>query len=188
MTLFIKNMVCDRCIQVVHEDLNHAGYKVRDVKLGKVILYKDVNDVDLNKINTILKDRGFELLESRSRQMIETIKNLIIDKVHYANEPLIINFSYLLENELGTDYHYLSKLFSSIEGITIEKFIILQKIEKVKELLFYDELSLSEIAYKLGYSSVQHLSNQFKKAIGMSPSQYKKVKGEFRNTLDNVIK
>jgi len=184
--LFIKNMVCNRCIQVVEEDLSKAGYKVMDIKLGEVLLADEFPDEDIPAIKEMLEKRGFELLEDKSRKLIERIKNLTIEIIHQSNTALKVNYSSFFEKEIGRDYKFLSTLFSSVEGITIEHYIILQKIEKVKELLIYDELTLSEISYQLNYSSVQHLSNQFKKTSGMSPSSFKKLKKKSRKPLDQL--
>ncbi len=184
--LFIKNMVCNRCIQVVEEDLSRAGYNVMDIKLGEVLLADEFPDEDIPAIKEMLEKRGFELLEDKSRKLIERIKNLTIEIIHQSGKPLKMNYSSFFESEIGRDYKSLSTLFSSVEGITIEHYIILQKIEKVKELLIYDELTLSEISYQLNYSSVQHLSNQFKKTSGMSPSSFKKLKKKGRKPLDQL--
>ncbi|NQV16816.1 AraC family transcriptional regulator [bacterium] len=187
MVLNIKNMVCDRCKKVVKEELEKLGYTTIIEKLGRVsIHFADVKP-DLNVINEVLKDNGFELLVEKNSQTIEAIRTTIIDLIYSDKlESLNVNLSDYLAKKLARDYSTLSTLFSSVEGITIEKYFILQKIERVKELLIYDELSLSQTAYRLGYSSVQHLSNQFKKIIGMSPSQFKSIQEGVRHPIDHV--
>jgi len=186
-TLYIKNMVCNRCIKVVREELTGLGYPVESIELGEVVLNKEVNDIDIEQIRQVLTDNGFELIDDKKSWIINKIKTLIIEYIHYDKEkPEYINFSDFLSRELGYDYSYLSSLFSSVEGLTIEKNIILHRVEKVKELLVYDELTLSEIAYRTGYSSVQHLSQQFKKITGLTPSHFKRIKEKKRNSLDKV--
>ncbi|MBI5661374.1 MAG: helix-turn-helix transcriptional regulator [Ignavibacterium album] len=181
-------MVCNRCIKVVREELQRIGYSVDEIALGEATIHSD-HKIDFNLINKILEDNGFELIDSRQSRIIEKIKITVIEKIKEMAEgkPADFLFSDLLQEKLNLSYQYLSGLFSSSEGITIEKFIILQKIEKVKELIVYDELSLSEIAYRLGYSSVQHLSNQFRKITGLTPSHFKKIKDLKRNPLDRII-
>jgi len=186
--LYIKNMVCNRCIKVVKEELEKIGVKVKNISLGEVETATEIDKNKLNEIKKVLEENGFELLENRKAKIVEKIKNIIISKI-YNDEDFLINnknFSKLIEEQIGLDYNYLSSLFSSLESITIEQFIILQKIERAKELLKYDELTLSEIAFKLGYSSVQHLSNQFKKVTGFSASEFKKITKNIRKPLDKV--
>lgn len=185
--LYIKNMVCNRCIKVVNDELIKINIDIKDIELGKVYLNTPVTDETLEKIKHILSDNGFELITDKKSILIDRIKTLIVEKVHHSDDaPEYINSSLYISKEIGYDYSYLSKLFSSAEGITIEKFIILQKIEKAKELLTYNELSLNEISYKLGYSSVQHLSGQFKKITGQSPSLFRKNNSNNRKPLDKV--
>ncbi len=184
--LMIKNMVCNRCIEAVEEEFQRVGIRPIQVQLGKVIIDNPIDKVLKEKLSIGLENRGFELLEDKITQTIEQIKSLVIDNVHRKEQHLKVNYSTYLSTNLAMDYGYLSSLFSSIEGITIEHYIILQKIEKVKELLVYDEYNLSQIANKLGYSSVQHLSNQFKKNTGMSPSQFKKSQNQGRKPLDDL--
>jgi len=186
--LYIKNMVCNRCIKVVKEELEKIGIVVNKISLGEVETTSDIDKNKLNEIKKVLKENGFELIENRKAKIVEKIKNIIISTI-YNNEDFLIsnkNFSKLIEDNIGLDYNYLSSLFSSLESITIEQFIILQKIERAKELLKYDELTLSEIAFKLGYSSVQHLSNQFKKVTGLSASEFKKMTKNIRKPLDKI--
>lgn len=187
-TIHIKNMVCNRCIKVVKDELQKIGYNVDEIKLGEATIHSE-NKIDFDLINKILIENGFELIDSRQSRIIEKIKVTVIETIKEMAEVKTTNvlFSELLQKKLNLSYQYLSGLFSSSEGITIEKYIILQKIEKVKELIVYDELSLSEIAYRLGYSSVQHLSNQFKKITGLTPSHFKKIKNQKRNPLDKII-
>ncbi|NQU85486.1 MAG: AraC family transcriptional regulator [Mariniphaga sp.] len=185
--LHIKNMVCNRCIKVVNEELTKLGITVKNIELGKVEVVNIPKNTSIEKISEVLKENGFELIDDRKSKIIDLIKTSIIKLVHHHNEkPEYINFSDFLSKEIGYDYSYLSNLFSSVEGTTIEKYIINQRIERVKELLVYDELSLNEIAYEIGYSSVQHLSNQFKKITGLSPSHFKKIKNKKRKPLDKV--
>ena len=180
-------MVCDRCIRVVNEELSKLGYEVKNVSLGEAVINSGKKEVDLDEIKKTLVNNGFDLVNDLNSRLIEKIKVLIIDKIHRQNDKLEkFSFSKYLSNELGVNYSHLSSVFSSCESTTIEKFIIKQKIEKVKELLTYDELTLSEIAYKLGYSSVQHLSNQFKQITGLNPSFFKKVKEKRRMPLDHL--
>lgn len=184
---YIKNMVCPRCIKVVREEFEKIGLLIESIKLGEVVVAGKISEQQSNQINKLLLENGFELISDKKSRLIDKIKTEIIDIIHHNKEiPLSLNFSEYLSNEIGTDYSYLSTLFSSVEGSTIEKYIILQKIEKVKELIVYDELSLSEIAYNLDYSSPQHLSNQFKKITGLSPSHFKNIKGINRKPIDNV--
>jgi AraC-like DNA-binding protein len=185
--LHIKNMVCNRCIRVVKDELSGMGYAIASADLGEVHLKDRLEESDLDRIRRVLSENGFELIDDRKSWLINKIKTLIIEYIHYDREkPDHVNLSEFLARELAHDYSYLSHLFSSVEGITIEKFFILQKIEKVKELLVYDELNLNEISYQLGYSSVQHLSNQFKKITGLTPSHFKKIGISRRNPLDKV--
>jgi AraC-like DNA-binding protein len=185
--LHIKNMVCDRCIKVVREELAASGFTVDSIELGEVQLRQSLNEEDTEKIRQILMDNGFELIDDKKSWIINKMKTLIIEYIHYDREkPDYVNLSDFLSRELGYDYSYLSNLFSSVEGQTIEHYVILQKVEKVKELLVYDELTLNEISYQLGYSSVQHLSSQFKKVTGLTPSHFKKIKEKKRNPLDQI--
>lgn len=187
-TLYIKNMVCERCIRVIREELTKIGLDVRSIKLGEVVVANGSKKLNLEKVQQILHENGFELIDDRRMKLIEKIKTLIINRIHDSdnNAALNVNFSRYISEQAGHDYSYLSKLFSSIENITIEKFIILQKIERVKELLVYDELTLSEIAYRTGYSSVQHLSSQFKNVTGFTPTYFKELQPVKRIPLDKV--
>lgn len=187
-TLPIKNMVCNRCIRVVREELEKLRYDVRSIVLGEAVVAGDVLPHDREKIKRTLEQNGFELIEDKRIRTIERIKLAVLKLVRSdALETKVTGkYSEYLARELGQEYHSLSTLFSSLESVTIEQYIILQKIERVKELLKYGELTVSEISYRLGYSSVAHLSSQFKKVTGMTPSRFKKIVGETRRPLDRV--
>ncbi len=179
-------MVCNRCIEAVQEEFNNLNLNISKISLGHVLLASDIDSRQLNDLASRLEARGFEILKDKNSQLIEQIKNLVIDQI-YSETNLNINYSDYLEKNIGKDYSGLSSLFSSVEGITIERFVILQKIERIKELLTYDELTLSEISYRLGYSSVQHLSSQFKKNTGMTPSEFKKTFPNNRKPIDHAV-
>ncbi len=185
--LIIKNMVCGRCIRVVKEELEKLGLKVLSITLGEAVVEGTPGSIPYDKIRSVLTDSGFELLEDKKAKTIERIKLFVIK---YINDEKMLGsklkFSELLASGMNLDYNYLSNLFSSIEQVTIEQYLILQKIEKAKELLKYGEETLSEIAYRLGYSSVNHLSNQFKKITGMPASQFKNLTGSHRKPIDKV--
>ena len=187
-TLFIKNMVCPRCIKVVQEELEKLGVEIKSIILGEVETKQSKDQLPLDKISSLLYNNGFELLEDNRSIIIEQIKTEIISAIQQYEKVELdkINYSTLLSEKLKKDYPYLSSLFSKTEGITIEHFIILQRIEKAKELLKYGELTLSEISYQLGYSSVQHLSRQFKKVTGLTASQFKSNLSNIRKPLDQV--
>lgn len=189
-TIFVKNMVCNRCILVVKNTLDSLGIASTQVKLGEIILDSDSDTLptptQLQALNNSLEELGFEIIDDKKSQTIEKIKNTIIALVHQQDNNSKINLSDLLSMQLQLDYNYLSSLFSEVEGQTIEKYFIAQKIEKVKELLVYDELSLTEIADRLNYSSVAYLSNQFKKVTGLSPSHFKRIRSDKRKPLDQV--
>lgn len=179
-------MVCNRCIRVVQEEAQYLGLSVEAVRLGELVVQETLSDAQKQQLKEVLLANGFELLDDRKAALVEKIKNIVIQEVHHNEERRHENFSHLIADELHMDYNYLSNLFSSMEGTTIEKYIILQRIEKVKELLVYDELTLSEIAWKLGYSSVHHLSAQFKKTTGLTPSHFKKIGEQKRKPLDGI--
>ena len=189
-TLHIKNMVCNRCIAVVKQELEHQGLHPQKVSLGEVVISEDdLSEDQQNRLDAALVDHGFERIDDRKARLIESIKNKVIQLIHRADKlDLKLNWSTVLSGAMHYEYNYLSNLFSSVEGITLEQYIIRQKIEKVKELLFYDELNLSEIANKLGYSSVAHLSAQFKKVTGFTPSEMKKSRDidQNRKPLDSI--
>lgn len=179
-------MVCNRCILVVRRELDNLGIAVKNIKLGEVALAQELSPAEKDKLEKALVPLGFELIDNRRSRIIEKIKNVIIDLVHHQHNGMKSNLSDVLSDKLNHDYNYLSNLFSEVEGTTIEKYFIAQKIERVKELLVYDELSLSEIASRLNYSSVAYLSNQFKKVTGLTPSHFKQIKEDKRKPLDNV--
>jgi len=180
-------MVCDRCIKAVQEEIISLGFTVKSIKLGEVVLNEEIDNNDTERISKELAENGFELINDNRSWIINRIKTLIIEYIHYDKEkPEYVNFSDFLSSELNHDYSYLSHLFSMVEGRTIEKYMILQRIEKVKELLVYDQLTLNEISYKLGYSSVAHLSRQFKSVTGLTSSHYKKIGEEKRKPLDQL--
>ena len=185
-TIFIKNMVCDRCIMVVQNELEKLGLDAKNIKLGEVILSKEITSLEKENLSKTLEPLGFEVIDDKKGRIIEKIKNIIIDLVHHQDSDVKTNLSDVLSDKLHHDYNYLSNLFSEVEGTTIEKYFITQKVEKVKELLVYDELSLSEIANRLNYSSVAYLSNQFKKVTGLTPSHFKQIKEDKRKPLDKV--
>jgi len=186
MLLYIKNMVCDRCKMVVGIELESLGFKVKSINLGEVEILKDPTEAEKILLGNKLREFGFELMDDKNSRMIEKIKNLIVELVHYPEEKIKINLSEYLESQLHKDHTYLSNLFSESQGFTIEKFFIRNKIERVKELLVYDELTLSEIAYRMGYSSVAYLSSQFKKVTGLTPGHFKKIRTIKRKSLDKI--
>lgn len=179
-------MVCPRCIESVTEVFLSLNIDVNVIELGKVITINKVGATEKKQLEEKLMLRGFELLQDKSSTLICQIKAIIIKQIHYNTSELNINFSTLLSEQLHQDYSSLSKLFSSVEGITIERFVIKQKVARVKELLFYNQLSLAEIADKVGYSSSAHLSTQFKKETGMSPTDFKKQASPNLKSLDSL--
>lgn len=179
-------MVCSRCEMAVRTLFDEMKISVLSIKLGEVELSKTLENLEKKQLSEKLKALGFELLDDKISKTIERIKNRIIDLVHHQNEQLKINLSSYLSEDLNQDYSALSNLFSETEGITIEHYFIAQKIERVKELLIYNELSLSEIAFQLNYSSVAHLSNQFKKTTGITPTQFKQLKEKKRKQIDDL--
>jgi len=184
--IYIKNMVCPRCIKAVSNILEELEVPYAAIKLGEV----EILETDISAVKELLTQKlqilGFDLLDDKKTKSIEKVKNLITDLVQNKDSNIEVTLSEYLSRELHQEYSSLSNLFSEVEGTTIEKYYILQKIEKVKELLVYDELSLSEISYKLNYSSIAYLSNQFKKVTGLTPSHFKKLKERKRNPLDNL--
>jgi len=184
--LRIKNMVCDRCILAVKQTFAQLTIPVVSVSLGEVVTDDIVDEQTYKKLHVLLQELGFELLEDRKRQLVERIKNILIEQIHQSTDFLHINLSDYLSEQLKTDYRTLSKYFSEFEHQTLEHFVIVQKIERVKELLSYNELTLSQIADSLNYSSVAHLSNQFKKIMGITPSEYKNQAMKTRIPLDEL--
>jgi len=177
--LYIKNMVCPRCIDTVHNIFNDLNIETSSIDLGEVVTRANVTKSQKEELETILRDKGFELLEDNKSKLISRIKSIIIEQIHHSEEVLSVNFSSLLSDHLNHEYSSLSRLFSSVEGITIERFVLKQRIERIKEFIIYNELTFSEIAFRMNYSSIAHLSAQFKKETGMTPTQFKNLK--FRN-------
>lgn len=187
MTLYVKNMVCDRCIMIVDQQLRNLGFSVKDISLGKVEVEPEPDAAKLQDVGSALQVLGFELIDKEKDQIIEQVKNEVISLVHYSDlNEINQSLMHIIADRLNKDYTYLSRLFSDAEGTTIERYIIQQKIEKVKELIGYGELNLNEISYKMGYSSSAHLSAQFKAVTGMSPSKYKSAADQNRKPLDRV--
>ena len=186
MELYIKYMVSQRCKMVVIEELKKLNIQYEFVDLGVVETKGKITTTQHNRLKASLLKYGLELMDDKRSILIDKIKNVIIEMVHYSDELPKTNFSDYLSEKLGYDYTYLANIFSEVKGVTIQQFIIAHKIEKVKELLLYDELTLSEIAYKLHYSSVGHLSNQFKKVTGLSPSFFKQLKLKRKANLENM--
>lgn len=185
MIIYIKNMVCNRCVIVVKQELEKLKMLPALVTMGEVELPKQATDKQLTSLSERLKELGFELLDDQKQKQIEKIKNLLIAKVQSGDIGEHFSISSFLVKKLNKDYSSISRLFSEVEGITIEHFFILQKIEKVKELLIYGEMNLNEITYQLDYSSAAHLSAQFKKVTGLSPREFKNIGGK-RKPLDKV--
>jgi AraC-like DNA-binding protein len=182
----IKNMVCRHCIEAALGVFRELDLEVVAIRLGAAEIKADPGLVDFDRLRKKLKERGFELIEEKDRQLVEQLKTAVIELIHYAAGMPEVKNSVFLAEKLGMSYPHLSKLFSHYEELTVEKYIILQKIERVKELLSYDEKSLSEIAFDLGYSSVQHLSNQFKSVTGMSVTDFKKLEVKPRKALSEI--
>ncbi|HEX6224469.1 MAG TPA: helix-turn-helix transcriptional regulator [Chryseolinea sp.] len=186
MKLYIKYMVSLRCKMMVKDELNKLGLRFGAIDLGMVEMLDDVTEQQHQQLKTNLLKSGLELLDDKRSILIEKIKNVIVEMIHYSEEIPKTNYSDYISEKLNYDYTYLSNVFSEVKGITIQQFIIINKIEKVKELLLYDELNLTEISYKLHYSSVAHLSNQFKKITGLSPSFFKKLKKKRKGNLEDM--
>lgn len=185
-TLYIKNMVCDRCKMAVSQTLQQVGLHPKKVELGEVSIEEDPSSTQLSTLRVALKELGFELLDDRRQQTIDHIKSALIRLVHYHDNQSSTNLSDYLSSELRQDYSALSKLFSEVEGKTIERYYIELRIERVKEFICYDELTLTQIALRMNYSSVAYLSSQFKSVTGMTPSQFKSMKGNLRTPLDKL--
>ena len=179
-------MVTIRCKMVVKSELEKLGVIASNIELGEVVTREDLSAEQLDRLSAGLKRSGLELMDDKKSILVEKIKAVIIELVHYNEEQIKINLSDYLSEKLSYDYTYLANLFSEVKGTTIEQFYLAHKIEKVKELLVYDELNLTEIAYRLHYSSVAHLSNQFKKITGLTPSHFKNLKHKRRHTLENM--
>jgi AraC-like DNA-binding protein len=186
MRIYIKYMVSLRCKMMVKEALDNLGLHYKSIDLGFVELEDDITEIQHIQLKQNLLPCGLELLDDKRSILIERIKNVIIQMIHYSEEPPTINYSDFISQKLHYDYTYLANMFSEVKGVTIQQFIITHKIEKAKELLLYDELNLTEIAYKLNYSSVAHLSAQFKKVTGLTPTFYKNLKYKKRSMLENM--
>jgi AraC-like DNA-binding protein len=188
-TLYIRNMVCPRCIRVVREELERLGLDIRNIALGEVSVSGSPDSLPIPAIRSVLEKNGFELIEDKRSKMIEEIKRaaLKLARNDHEKNPIRIKDSEFISREVGREYHTLSTLFSSVENLTIERYIILQRIECAKELLKYGDKTLSEISYRLGYSSVQHLSNQFKTVTGMTPTQFRSMGPQHRHSIDRVV-
>ncbi|MDO9153821.1 MAG: helix-turn-helix transcriptional regulator [Paludibacter sp.] len=186
MKIHIKYMVSLRCKMVVKEELKKLGLHFIVVDLGEIEIMEDLTDSQHDALKAALLDSGLELMDDKRAVLIEKIKNVIVEMVHYTDDLPKINYSDYISEKLHYDYTYLSNLFSEVKGITIQQFIILHKIEQVKELMLYEELNLTEISYRLQYSSVAHLSNQFKKITGLTPSQFKLLKDRRRTPIEEI--
>lgn len=186
MKLYIKYMVSLRCKLLVEQELNKSEIKFVQINLGMVELEEDITPLQREELKTNLLKAGLELLDDKKSILIERIKNVIIEMIHYSEELPKVNYSDYISDKLGYDYTYLSNIFSEVNGISIQQYIINNKIERVKELLLYDELSLTEISYQLHYSSVAHLSNQFRKITGISPSYFKKMKLNRKENIEDL--
>lgn len=179
-------MVCIRCQMVVKAELKNLGIRCVDVKIGEANIVEEILPEKLEQLDIALRKSGLELMDNKKSILVEKIKSAIIELVHYSEEQIKENLSDYLSDKLNYDYTYLSNLFSEVKGITIEKYYLVHKIEKVKELIVYDELNLTEISYRMQYSSVSHLSNQFKKITGLTPTHFKMLKNNRRKTLENI--
>ena len=186
LKIYIKNMVCIRCKMVVKSELAKLGLHYFVVDLGQAEIKEGISPQQLAHLSVALRKSGLELMDDKKSMLVEKIKTVIIELVHYSDDQIKINLSDYISEKLNHNYTYLANLFSEVKGTTIEKFYLSHKIEKVKELLVYDELSLTEIAFLLHYSSVAHLSNQFKKMTGLTPSHFKHLKHKKRSALGNV--
>ncbi|MBK6504461.1 MAG: AraC family transcriptional regulator [Ignavibacteria bacterium] len=186
MKLHIKYMVSMRCKNIVKAELQKLRLHFTSVDLGEVEILEHISKSTRSQLKVALKKNGLELMDDKKNILIERIKNAIVEVIHYSEDELKVNFSEYLSQKLCYDYNYLSNLFTEVQGTTIEKFIIQHKIERVKELIVYDELSMSEIAYKLHYSSAAHLSNQFKRITGLTPSHFKQLKEKKLINLEDI--
>lgn len=176
MKLLIKNMVSIRCKMIVRSELENLHIPYSSVEIGEAVLMSDLTAKQHSQLNTNLSRFGLEIMEDKRSKLIEKIKNIVVELIHYSEEPPTQNFSTFISEKLNYEYKYLSNLFSEVKGTTIEQFIISHKIERAKELIVYEELTLTEIAHRLHYSSVGHLSAQFKKVTGLTPSFFRKMK------------
>ena len=179
-------MVSNRCKMVVKEELKQLGLHYIVVDLGEVEIMEDLSGMERAQLKAALLDSGLELMDDKRAVLIERIKNVIIEMVHHSDEVIKVNFSEYLSEKLNHDYTYLANLFSEVQGTTIEQFVISHKIERIKELIIYDELNITEIAWKMNYSSVAHLSNQFKKMTGLTPTHFKQLKDKRRSPIEDI--
>ena len=186
MKLHIKNMVSSRCKMIVKQELQKLGLHFIIVELGEVEIMENISAEQREQVKIALLQSGLELMDNKRSVLIEKIKNIIVEMVHHTDELIKINFSDYLSGKLNHDYTYLANLFSEVQGTTIEQFIISHKIERIKELIIYDELNISEIAWKMNYNSVAYLSNQFKKVTGLSPSHFKQLKDKRRSPIEEI--
>lgn len=187
MDIYIKHMVCDRCIFVVKQELEKLGFTPVAISLGKVQFDKDLTAEDIGRIRTDLESFGFELINDKKVRFTEEVKHAIIELVSQEGNGRKINLSDYLSRKLHFEYSHISNIFSDIENVTIEQYYIAQKVEKVKEMLVYDEYTLTEIADKMNYSSVAYLSSQFKRITGFTPTQFKDIKGNKRKSIDKIL-
>lgn len=186
MKLYIQNMVCIRCQMVVKAELEKLGLPYTYVRIGEAEIIGEIQPEQMKQLKSDLEKAGLLLMENKKSILVESIKSAIIELVHYTEDQIKVNLSDYLSDKLNYDYTYLANLFSEVKGVTIEKFYLTHKIERVKEMIVYDELNITEIAYKMSYSSVAHLSSQFKKYTGLTPSQFKNLKNKPRHTLENI--
>lgn len=184
-TFLIKNMVCNHCAEVLKEKLEENDFQVQKIELGELQLTEAVDQTAYKRLVSVVRNNGFDIINNKASKIVERIKHLIIDHIR-SDEPLKDNLSDYLSQNIHKDYQQLSRLFSGVEGKSIERYFILQKIERAKELIVYDEKTLSEIAYALDYSSQQHFSRQFKKETGLAPSHFKKIKDNKRTPIDQL--
>jgi AraC-like DNA-binding protein len=179
-------MVSNRCKLLVKEELKKMGLNFVVVDLGEVEIMEKLDGTELEHLRHVLKESGLEIIDDKKSMLIEKVKNVITEMIHHSDGPLKLNYSDYLSQKLDYDYTYLSNLFSEMKGITIQQYIIIHKIERVKELLMYEDLNLTEISYLMQYSSVAHLSNQFKKITGLSPSKFMQLRNKKRNNIEEV--
>lgn len=186
MKLYIKNMVSSRCKMLVKQELIKLGLHFIIVELGEVEIMEDISGDQREQVKIALFNSGLELMDDKRSILIEKIKNTVIEMVYYTDQIIKTNFSDFITKKLNHDYTYLANLFSEVQGTTIEQFVISHKIERIKELIIYGELNITEIAWKMNYSSVAHLSNQFKKVTGLSPSHFKLLKVKRRSPIEDI--
>ena len=186
MKIFIQYMVSLRCKLMVKSELKKLNIKYKSVELGEVVLIKNLSEAKREKLKKGLRKSGLELMDDKRAMLIEKIINVIVEMVHYSDELPKVNFSVFLSEKLGLDYHKLAEIFSKTKGITIEHFIIIHKVERIKELIIYDELNLTEISYLMHYNSVSHLSRQFKQVTGLTPTFFKSLSRRERFNLEDL--